>query len=536
MRSIWIPCVVGINAAAQSMSAFPEVHSKTLSLVPVEQVTMNDAFWQPRIELHRNVTLPHSFKHMQGEIQRMREGAEWNKSKGKTKMPVSGTWGLSDLVKVMEGAAQVLKSHPDPKLEKQMDEIIGYIAGSQQEDGYLYLSHTVGNPAMGMSGDAPYKMLVTSHEFYNIGHLYEAAATYARATGKTNFLAVAEKSARHVNKVVFEGDPNYNDGKPLMQPSGHQAMEIGLVKMYSQTGDPFYLELSKKLLDIRGKTYTPPRFNLFSQPFYSQQHKPVAEQMEAVGHSVRATYMYTAMADVDNLYGTDEYTLALNSIWHDIVDRKMHITGGCGPVGGVEGFGDPYYLPNKNAALETCGAFGNFFFNLRMFLKYKDAKYIDVAEVSLLNTAMSAIGLDGKSYFYHNPLEVDPGHESRSEWLGCACCVVNQARIIPAYSGNMYAQGAEGIYTLFYGGSDATIDLDGKKVQLKQTTQYPYNGQIHLPVRRNLHSTAIALHSHGVLWCSVQKEWITKEPCNAFLLTRSTPLNMQSQASMTTPC
>ncbi len=222
---------------------------------------------------------------------------------------------------------------------------------------------------------------------------------------------VAEKSARHVNEVFFVGgNPNYNDGKPVMQAPGHQEIELGLIKLYNYTGNELYRDMTQRFLDIRGVTFIPYDKKINAAE-YSQQHKPVAEQRKAVGHAVRATYLYAAMAEMDSLSGTDKYSQALNAIWHDIVDTKMHISGGLGAVAGIEGFGPSYALPNKETYLETCAAVGNVFFNMRMFLKYRDTKFIDVAEVALLNNCLSGVGLDGVSFFYPNPLECDCGYK-----------------------------------------------------------------------------------------------------------------------------
>jgi DUF1680 family protein len=291
------------------------------------------------------------------------------------------------------------------------------------------------------------------------------------------YIDVAEKSAQHVNRVIFEGDPNYNDGQPVMQAPGHQEIELGLVKLHNQTGNPLYLEMARKFLDIRGVSYVPDG-ELHNSPPYAQQHKPVAQQAEAVGHAVRATYQYAAMAEVDSLLGTDEYSQALDAIWHDIVDRKMHLSGGLGAVQGIEGFGPAYELPNKHTYLETCAAVGNVLFNMRMFLKYRDAKYIDVAEIALLNNSLSGVGLDGTSFFYPNPLEADRGHTPRAGWFGTACCPSNVSRLVPQVPGYMYAITGDSLYALLYGACSTTVQLGDTKVSIRQEAQYPYDGKI----------------------------------------------------------
>jgi len=464
----------------------------TLKMVPFEDVKMDDVLWRPMTVQLVEKTLPHALNETKVAQERLRLCAEWLESDGKTQKPTPHRFNTSDLYKVMEGAAMMIQAEPNPEIEKQLDRIIDIIARAQKDDGYLYISHIVGNPFVNEMGKRPYSYVIHSHELYNVGHMYEAAVSYARATGKTKLLEVAEKSARHVNRVIFEGDPNYNDGKPVMQAPGHQEIEIGLMKLYNYTGNRLYLEMTRKLLEIRGVTFRPTGQRVNS-PEYAQQHAPVAEQRKAVGHAVRATYQYAAMAELDSLTGREVYSKALDAIWHDIVDRKMHISGGLGAIHSHEGFGPEYLLPNKEAYLETCAAVGNVFFNARMFLKYRDAKYVDVAEIALLNNSLSGIGLDGTSFFYPNPLEADAGHRPRSGWFGCACCPANVARLIPQVPGYMYAATTDSVYSLLYGSCNTQLELGGTDVSLKQTTNYPYDGDIRFtvtpasPVKFTLH-------------------------------------------------
>jgi len=310
---------------------------------------------------------------------------------------------------------------------------------------------------------------------------------YFRATGKRNWLDVAEKSARHINKVIFEGDPNYNDGKPINQAPGHQEIEIGLCKLYSVTGEKLYLDMAKRLLDIRGVTYKMPSDGKGTMsPEYAQQHRPVAEQEKAVGHSVRAAYMYAGMADVGAMTHDAVYDAALDRIWSNIVDTRMHITGGLGAIHGIEGFGPEYDLPNKDAYNETCAAIANVFFNHRLFLHHRDAKFFDVAEVALLNNSLAGVNLAGDRFFYVNPLEADGirlfnhGNAGRAPWFDCACCPSNIARLMPQVSGYMYAANGAEIYCLLYGSSRTTITLEAGTVGLVQKSDYPFDGNISL--------------------------------------------------------
>ncbi|MFT3786704.1 MAG: glycoside hydrolase family 127 protein [Tepidisphaeraceae bacterium] len=447
-------------------------------MVPFDRVRVDDPVWHPRIATLVRDTLPHAFHNTEEAQESLRLCAEYLEH-GSGPAPKPHRFNTSDLFKVMEGAALMIKAEPNPRIEAQMDQIIAVIARSQGKDGYMYFPHQTHNINVDEMGPRPYSFELHSHELYNVGHLYEAAVAYARATGKTALLDVAEKNAQHVNRVFFEGDPAYNDGKPVMQAPGHEEIELGLVKLYQQTGKPLYLQMAKRFVDIRGVTFVPNGQGVNS-PEYAQQQLPVAQQREAVGHAVRATYLYAAMAEIDSLTGREDYSAALDSIWHDIIDRKMHLTGGLGAVPGIEGFGPAYELPNKDTYLETCAAVGNVLFNVRMFLKERDAKYLDVAEVALLNNCLAGMGVDGTSFFYPNPLEADAGHQPRSAWFGTACCPSNLARLIPQVPGLLYASDADNLYCALYAQSSTTVPLANTTVTVRESTNYPFDGQIEL--------------------------------------------------------
>jgi len=459
-----------------------------LSPVPFNEVRLDDSFWLPRLKIQADTLVPFALAKTEPAVENLRRTANFLKGK-RDELPFPHRYICSDLYKVMEGVSYILMENRDPALEEKMDQIIDIIAAAQKEDGYLYVAHITGvakdHDAWGGGGmgDKPYSWVVHSHELYNMGHMYEGAIAYFQATGKDKWLKVAEKSARHINKVFFAGDPNYNNGKPVNQAPGHQEIELALAKLYRVTGNALYLEMAQKFLDIRGITYRPEGEGVMA-PTYAQQHAPVTEQREAIGHAVRATYMYSAMADVDAITGKDKYKTALDAIWHNIVDTKMHITGGLGAVHGIEGFGPGYVLPNKDAYLETCAAVGNVLFNYRMFLNTQDARHLDVAEVALFNNVLAGVNLDGNRFFYVNPLEADGktpfnhGKAERSPWFDTACCPSNLARLIPQVSGMMYAYGEEDIYVSLYAGNSTVIPLTGGKVEIKQVTDYPFDGNI----------------------------------------------------------
>ena len=464
-----------------------------LNQVSFEKVEFTDQFWNKRMQIQKDRLVPIAFERTESAVEDLRRTA--NHLKGiPGPLPSDSRFVISDLFKVIEGAAYLLKKERDAALEKQIDDIAVIISEAQEEDGYLYPAHTTGSSknaehwgGTGM-GDKPYTWVVHSHELYDVGHLYEAAIAYYQATGKTNLLSIAEKNAKHLNKVFFLGDPNYNNGQPVNQAPGHQELELALVKLYRVTNNSLYLEMAKKFIDIRGVTYQPEGTGVMS-PEYAQQHAPVREQTEAVGHSVRAAYLYSAMADISALTNDESLHPALESIWNDIVNTRMHVTGGLGAIHGIEGFGPQYVLPNADAYNETCAAVGNVMINHRLFLMNKDGKYMDVAEVALLNNALAGVNMEGDKFFYVNPLEYDgvrpinQGVNGRASWFGTACCPTNIARLVPQVAGMMYAHTEDEIYCSFYAGSKVTIPLRSGNVVLEQSADYPFDENISVTIR-----------------------------------------------------
>ena len=466
----------------------PKISKETLTPVPFQEVKLNDSFWLPRLITQKQTLVPFALDKTIPAVENLRKTANFLKGIP-DELPFPHRYIASDLYKVMEGAAYLLTLERDTALERQMDQIIDFIAGAQQDDGYHYESHITGVSknashwgGAGM-GDKPYSWVVHSHELYNMGHMYEGAVAYYQATGKDKWLKVAEKNARHINHVFFEGDPDYNDGNPVNQAPGHEEIELALVKLYRITGDTLFLNMAKQFIDIRGITFRPEGRGVMN-PEYAQQHLPVREQTKAVGHAVRAAYLYSGMADVSALTGDMTLRPALDSIWHNIVDTRMHITGGLGAIRGIEGFGPEYLLPNKDAYLETCAAVGNVLFNHRMYLMEKNGKYMDVAEIALLNNVLAGVNLEGNRFFYVNPLEADGitpfnhGRPGRSPWFGTACCPSNLARLIPQVPGMMYAYTGDEIYCSFYAGSEVCIPLKEGKVKIAQQTGYPFDENI----------------------------------------------------------
>ena len=487
---------------------------ESLTAIPFNEVTLNDDFWLPRLKIQKQTLVPFSLDKTAYAVENLRRVGAYLRGE-KVEKPLEGPiYVSSDLFKVMEGAAYLLTLEKDEALEKQLDEIIDIIADAQEADGYLYEHHIMpphlrnqGNN--GGAGPERYSWVIHSHELYNMGHMYEGAIAYWRATGKRKWLDVAEKNAEHINRVFFVGgDPKYNDGKPIMQAPGHEELELALVKMYQATGKQLYLDMAKKFLDIRGVTYFPGGSSGVMTNTYTQQHLPVRDQHEAVGHAVRATYLYSGMADVMAQTGDESLKPALESVWHDIVDRKMHITGGLGAVAGIEGFGPAYVLPNKDTYDETCAAVGNVFFNYRMFLASADAKYVDVAEVALYNNVLAGVNLEGNRFFYVNPLQADGrktfnhGRAGRSPWFGTACCPSNLARLIPQISGMVYSHTDDDIFCGFYVGSTVDVDLAAGNVRLEQRTEYPFQGRIEFEVTPETEGEEFTLWLRIPTWCT----------------------------------
>ena len=309
--------------------------------------------------------------------------------------------------------------------------------------------------------------------------MYEAAVAHYQATGKRDFLDIAIKSADLLCNTFGP-----EEGKLTVAP-GHQEVEIGLVKLYRATGDRRYLDLSKFFLDARGKydKYDRNSKDQFRSGAYWQDHKAVIDQDEAVGHAVRAAYMYSAMTDVAALRNEQTYRVAVDNLWDNVTGKKMYITGGIGSTRHGEAFGKNYELPNSTAYCETCASIANCMWNLRMFMLHGDAKYIDVLERSLYNAVLSSISLDGKEFFYPNVLSCDENGAERSEWFNCSCCPSNLSRFVPSIPGYVYATSDAGVYVNLYGANQAGITLgNGKRIDMSQKTSYPWEGNIELTV------------------------------------------------------
>lgn len=450
--------------------------------VPFTSVKVTDSFWGQRLKASREVTIPLAFSKCEetGRYENFVKAAHPS-----DEYKVGGfSFDDTDVYKTIEGASYLLQTYPDKKLEKYIDSVLVIVAGAQEPDGYLYTARTM-NPKHPHEWAGPErwsKVEELSHEFYNLGHMVEGAVAHYQATGKRNFLDIAIRYADCVCKAIGNGP----DQKKLVP--GHQIAEMALVRLYLVTGDRKYLDQAKFFLDARGYTSR--------KDAYSQAHKPVLEQDEAVGHAVRATYMYAGMADVAAITGDSSYIKAVDRIWENIVSKKIYITGGIGARHAGEAFGDNYELPNLSAYNETCAAIGNVYVNYRLFLLHGDAKYFDVLERTLYNGLISGVSLDGGSFFYPNPLSSNGGY-SRKPWFGCACCPSNISRFIPSLPGYVYAVKDNQVYVNLYMSNRGELKVDRKKVVLEQETSYPWDGDIRIRVAQGSQKFVLNLRIPG---------------------------------------
>lgn len=438
---------------------------------PIQPVTFNhvhvhDEFWAPRIAVNADITIPYVLQKCRenGRVDNFLKAAGKKPPTGITEYPFDDT----DIYKVIEGVSYALQVKPNPSLERSIDTLITIIGEAQEPDGYLYTFRTMKPEKLHpwISPKRWEKDPDLSHELYNCGHLYEAAVAHFLSTGKRTLLDIAIKNADLLVK-------DFGPGKAAYFP-GHQVVEMGLARMYRVTGKKEYLDLAKYFLDIRGNGNS-------KGSEYNQSQKPVTDQHEAVGHAVRAAYMYTGMADVAALTGDQSYVKAIDDIWSDVVNKKMYLTGGIGATGAGEAFGAAYHLPNMSAYAETCASIANVYWNNRMFLLHGDASYIDVMERVLYNGLLSGVSQSGTKFFYPNPL-ASMGQHQRSAWFGCACCISNMTRFMPSVPGYVYAQNENNLYVNLFMTNQADIILPAGKLTISQETAYPWKGQVKIGV------------------------------------------------------
>lgn len=443
---------VALNIQAQT--TFPQVEAVNYS-----NVQITDAFWKPRIEKVARVTVPVCIEQTEIKTPRIDNFEKVARKKGEKHEGIY--YDDSDVYKALEAIAYSLKSYPDADLEKKADEWIDKIAAAQEPDGYLNTYYSL----MGL--DKRWTDM-EKHEDYCAGHLIEAAVAYYNTTGKRKLLDVAIRFADHIEETF----PKRN----VPWVSGHQEIELALVKLYRATSNKKYLDLSDWFLQQRGRGFGKGViWDQWKNPDYCQDGVPVKEQKEITGHAVRAMYLYTGAADVAAAKNDPGYMNSMKTVWEDVVYRNMYITGGIGSSGSNEGFSVDYDLPNENAYCETCASVGMVFWNQRMNLLTGDSKYVDVLERSLYNGALDGLSLSGDRFFYGNPL-ASSGKHSRSEWFGTACCPSNISRLIASLGDYIYAKSNDAVWVNLFVGSNTTVSLKDTKVQVRQETNYPWEG------------------------------------------------------------
>ena len=438
--------------------------------VPFSAVRITDGFWKTKQDINREITLPYALQRCEksgrlknfdlaAEVMRRRAAGEKD---FQIRPPTQNPFDDTDVYKSIEAAAYVLSMGPDPSLEEKMDEWIKHVAAAQEPDGYLYTFRTMqpDTPRLGWLGKERWEGDPrNSHELYDAGHLYEAGVAYYMATGKRDLLDVCLKNAELLWSV-------FGDGKWRLAP-GHELVEMGLVKLYRASGDQRWLQLAKTFLDNRGPEVVgvdPSR-----PREYNQMHKPVVEQDTAVGHAVRANYLYSGIADVAALTGDQRYLSAINKIWDNVAARKLYLTGGVGARYGSEAYGNDYELP-ANGYNETCAAVALMQWNHRMFLLTGDAKYMDVFERTAYNGFISGVSESGDRFFYPNPLVYDgqaknnSGCAGRAPWFGCACCPPNLMRTLASLTGYFYAVRGHSLYVNFYAQSEGKAESAGPRL------------------------------------------------------------------------
>ena len=469
--------------AALPAMAQTHVPGYPITPVPFTSVHVGQGFWGQRLEASRDVTIPLAFSKCEetGRYTNFSDAAKCLQNPSVEYPDTAWTFSFDDTdpYKTIEGASYLLQTYPKAlykgrPLTQYLDSVIAVMASAQEPDGYLYTPRTKAphKPHSWAGMKRWEKVEELSHEFYNLGHMLEGAVAHYQATGKRNFLDLAIGYADCVCREIGLGEGQVD------RVPGHQIAEMGLVKPYLVTGDKKYLDQAKYFLDRRGKTSR--------KDLYSQAHKPVIEQAEAVGHAVRAGYMYAGMADVAAITGDSAVLHAIDKIWSNIVDKKYYITGGVGARHAGEAFGDDYELPNAEAYCETCAAIANVYVNHRLFLLHGESKYYDVVERTLYNALIAGVSLEGDAFFYPNPLATAADmNYARKAWFGCACCPSNISRFIPSLPGYVYAVQDQSVYVNLFMNNKADLVVGGKNVQIEQQTGYPYDGDIRVIVGKN---------------------------------------------------
>ena len=512
------------------------------SPVSLQDVRITDAFWKKEMELIRTEVIPYQWNALNDQVEgaapsycmhNFKAAAKLNKEKetqGKEfKEPVYTFRGFealpedpnhlddqfygfvfqdSDFYKWIEAVSYSLMWHPDESLEALADKAIDIVCAAQQEDGYLDTYYILNGK------DKIFSNLRDHHELYCLGHLLEGAVAYYQATNKRPLLDAACRYADYV-AARFGAEEGKCKGYP-----GHEIAELALVRLYETTGNETYLNLSRFFIDERG--HRPYYFDkehpeaIRNKPEdlryeYHQAHLPVREQDEAVGHAVRAVYLYSGMTDVARLTNDESLYLACQKLWNSVTDQKLYVTGGIGGTHIGEAFSFPYDLPNDTAYAETCASIGLIFWARRMLQIKPDSKYADIMERALYNGVLSGMSLDGKSFFYVNPLEVNPEacHKDerkfhvkpvRQKWFGCACCPPNLARLLSSVCSYAFTENEDTLFVHLYIGSQITKQVHGTPVTVQISSDFPWNGDVSIKVDASQTSFTLALRIPD--WCT----------------------------------
>ncbi|MFS0778333.1 beta-L-arabinofuranosidase domain-containing protein [Neobacillus sp. 3P2-tot-E-2] len=466
--------------------------------LPLQNVDIRDRFWKPKIDINREHTIPFQYK-------QCLDTGRVNALKLKKDGPVPHPFWDSDIAKWIEAGSYSLTKHYDPALDQLIDGVIELLDYAQQPDGYLNSYITLVCP------ERRWKDLRDSHELYCAGHLIEAGVAHFNATKKKSLLDIVCKYADYID-TVFGPEP----GK-LKGYCGHEEIELALIKLYRVTDNDKYLKLSHFFIDERGKEphyfdeeqkhikgYFDDLFKTFPNlKEYNQSHRPVREQDKVVGHSVRAMYLYCAMADLALELDDLQLKTACEKLWQNLNGRNMYITGGIGSEEKYEGFTFDFDLPNETSYAETCAAIGLVFWNHRMLQLDCNGRYADLLERALYNGVLSGISLDGKKYFYHNPL-ASLGNVHRKEWFGVSCCPPNISRLLSSLGEYLYSQNQNTINVHLYIEGSGTFNLHNQQVILHQKSNYPWDENIDLTVELN-QQTDFKLKLRIPGWCKDAK-------------------------------
>ncbi len=436
-------------------------HSQNVSLqsIGVDEVTLEDSFWEPRREINRISTIPSQIKQCEDthRVDNLRRVL------GNGEVKFEGIYfNDSDVYKVMEAISWSLATHPDAELDSKMDELIEVVASAQQPDGYL------NSYFMFEREKERFTNLKDMHELYCAGHLIQAAVAHHRATGKSTFLEVAKRLS---DCLYVNFGP---DGRP--GACGHPEAEMALVELARETGDERYLVLAKCMIDARGMN--PP---ILGGAEYHQDHQHISRRDTITGHAVRDLYLMCGGTDVVLENGDENYLTGLNAIWDNFTSRRIYVNGGAGARHEGEAFGVDYELPNSRAYNETCAAIASVMWQYRMLHLTGEAKYASLMEHTLYNAVLPGLSLNGMEYFYENPLE-DNGTHRRQAWFGCACCPPNVARLMAQLPGYFASTNGNSIYLHLYAASEMKLKLDIGVITLKLRTEYPFNGSVQIDV------------------------------------------------------